>query len=68
MDSKIIQIIPAPANLKALYREGGVEITSLLLCIALKDDGDIVLIDIDNDGWIDEAESMANYAGVKWGE
>lgn len=51
-----------------MYREGEKEFTSTVLCIALKDDGDVTLLDIDDDGWIDEIETVSNYKGVKWGE
>lgn len=66
MKGRIIQIIPAPDDLRAKYEDGGEIHYSKVLCIALKEDGSISLIDIDHDGWIDEIDNVSNYRGIRW--
>lgn len=68
MEDKIIQIIPAPTNLRTVYQDEGEEIISKVLCIALRDNGEVSLIDISSDGLIDDPETIQNYEGIKWGD
>lgn len=68
---KIIQIIPAPADMLLRYREDDGEKSRWRpLCLALVEyeDGDteIKLVDIDADGYIDFAEDASNFDGIDW--
>lgn len=67
----IIQIVPAPAGMLLKYREDDGSITRLRpLCLALfqNEDGgtEIKVMDIDSCGYIDTADSLANFAGIEW--
>ncbi|CUB52381.1 hypothetical protein BN2127_JRS10_01798 [Bacillus subtilis] len=68
MEGKIIQIIPAPADLHTVYQdcETGERITARALCLALTDEGEIHVMDIDNSGWVDVAEMATNFKGIEW--
>jgi hypothetical protein len=69
-DEKIIQIMPAPNDLFAEFAnddDPDNPFISRVICLALTDAGEIYLMDIDENGWIDKAESMNNFQGVKWG-
>ncbi|MBG9937446.1 pathogenicity island protein [Bacillus tropicus] len=70
MEGKIIQIIPAPADLNTVYQdcETGELITSRTLCLALTDEGEVHLMDIDDSGWVDVAEAATNFKGIEWGQ
>jgi hypothetical protein len=70
-DEKIIQIIPAPQNLYLEYENEDNPkrpITTKAVCLALTDQGEIYLMDIDREGWIDKADSVANFKGIQWNE
>ncbi|EJR55401.1 hypothetical protein P4388_25665 [Bacillus thuringiensis] len=68
MEGKIIQIIPAPADLNTVYQnyETGELITSRTLCLALTDEGEVHLMDIDDSGLVDVAEAASNFKGIEW--
>lgn len=64
MSDKIIQIIPAPANMFAEY-EGEQETLSWpILCLGLTDDSDIVALTIDATGIVDDATHAENFLRV----
>lgn len=42
-------------------------ILSQVVCIALTDQGDIWLMDIDSEGWIERADTTGNFKGIVWG-
>ncbi|PEQ29034.1 hypothetical protein CN467_29045 [Bacillus cereus] len=69
MEGKIIQIIPAPTDLNAVYQDckTGELITARTLCLALTDEGEVHLMDIDNSGLVDVAEAATNFKGIEWG-
>ncbi|MES1054370.1 hypothetical protein FOA24_37375 [Bacillus thuringiensis] len=69
MERKIIQIIPAPADLTTVYQdcETGELMKSRTLCLALTDEGEVHLMDIDDSGWIEVAETATNFKGIEWG-
>lgn len=46
MKEKIIQIIPAPANLYAIYAVDGGEGISEVVCLALTDSGKVLAMDV----------------------
>lgn len=62
MRGKIIQIIPAPENLYVTYNDGE-DFDVKVVCLALTDQGDILLMDIDDNGFITEAQG---YTAIKW--
>lgn len=49
---KIKQIIPAPNNMYVVYEDDEEEIESKIVCIALWGDGDITLMDVNENGEI----------------
>jgi hypothetical protein len=66
---KIIQLIPAPQKLYLEYENEDNPkrpITNKALCLALTDQGEVYVMDIDSSGWIDKAESAANFKGILW--
>ncbi|KSU86567.1 hypothetical protein AS180_17930 [Priestia veravalensis] len=70
MAEKIIQIIPAPKNLYAVYQDDEhpkEPILSKIICLGLTDQGEVVLMDMDETGFIDMADNAMNYKGAKWG-
>lgn len=48
--SKIIQIIPAPENMYVLYHNNGPTLKNRVVAIALWSNGDVTLLDVDNEG------------------
>jgi hypothetical protein len=69
IDEKIIQIIPAPPKLYVEYvneENPKRPITSPVLCLALTDQGEVYLMDVDSSGWIDRADSVGNFKGIVW--
>lgn len=70
-ERKIVQIIPAPADMLLRYREDDGEMSRYRpLCLALveyEDGGtEIKLMDIDSTGWIDYADTACNFDGIDW--
>jgi hypothetical protein len=68
-EEKIIQIMPAPQNLFVKYTNDenpNEHITSKVLCLALTDAGEVYLMDMDESGWIDRADTAANFKGAFW--
>jgi len=66
MEEKIIQIIPAPDNIYALYKddddpENPMEIK--VVCFALTDQGDVLPMDMDNNGVVGEVQEVTNFIG-----
>lgn len=66
MDNKIIQIMPAPESLYAVYYNEKKEIISKILCLGLTDGGDILLLDIDEYGIVSEATDAVNFKNIAW--
>lgn len=57
-NENIIQIMPAPENLYALYHnDEGDEVGFPIVCMALTKDGDIKFCDVDDSGYIDISKS-----------
>lgn len=57
-NENIIQIMPVPENLYALYHnDEGDEVGFPIVCMALTKDGDINFCDVDDSGYIDIAKS-----------
>ena len=69
MKGKIIQIIPAPDNLYAVYDMGlGLkEEEAKVLCLALTDEGEILEMVMDDDiGYVEEARAAKCFKYFKW--
>ena len=66
MEEKYIQIIPAPNNLYAIYEDAGEEIESKIIMFALKNNGGIDMLDMDDSGWIDVAITASNFKRVEY--
>lgn len=68
MNSKIIQIIPAPANLFAEYRNeenpSGNAHEWPVLCLGLTGDGDTVAMTIDATGIVGDATHASNFSRI----
>jgi len=65
MTDKIIQIMPAPKNLFAIYKNDNQEIESPIICLALTSDGNVLSMDMGTDGWIDDAASPSNFLRIE---
>lgn len=66
-EEKIIQIIPAPTNLFVEYendRDMKQPIKNQVVCLALTDQGDIWVMDIDDSGYVDKADTASNFRGI----
>lgn len=61
----IVQIIPAPKGIKAVYEENGEMIRTEIICIGLTDDGGVYFLDYSNDGSIDVVNSIDNFVRVE---
>ncbi|UXR29858.1 pathogenicity island protein [Staphylococcus simulans] len=66
MSGKYVQIMPAPNNLYAIYEDEGEEIESRIVMFALSEDGDITMLDMDKNGWLDEAITACNFKRVEY--
>lgn len=66
MSKKIIQIIPAPSNLIAVYNYDGKMSYIETLCLALTDDGEILVMNMDDDGQTGVAVHDADFKRFKW--
>lgn len=67
MEEKIIQIVPAPKNIYAVYTNEDNpdrDITSNIICLALTDQGNVWLMDADESGRVAKVDSMANYKKI----
>lgn len=67
MKGKIIQIIPAPDNLYALYRDDDDPDNPMkmkVVCFALNDQGDVFPIDMDEDGITGDVQNIDNFIGL----
>lgn len=65
MQGKIIQIMPAPGNLLAVYNMTKEEAYSVL-CLALTDLGEILVMDMDEDGFVEESKNADCFKQFKW--
>ncbi|MFB3231458.1 pathogenicity island protein [Staphylococcus pseudintermedius] len=66
MNDKYVQIMPAPPNLYAIYDEDGEEIESKIIIFALREDGEIDMLDMDMTGWIDDVRESSNFKKVEY--
>lgn len=57
-DEYIKQIIPAPDNLYVVYQDDEGEFESKVVCLALLNNGEILLMDMDDMGSIEEAQGF----------
>jgi hypothetical protein len=69
-NSRIIQIIPAPRGMKAVYKgeKAGKFLDSPILCLALTLEGEIQAIDADPDGVFQEAADASNFSHFEYAE
>lgn len=71
-NDKIIQIMPAPEDLYAVYdmkndeEYDGDKYYSKIISLALLDNGDVIMLDIDDSGYIDEPNTSSNFIGIEW--
>ncbi|SHH87055.1 hypothetical protein SAMN02746098_01625 [Desulfosporosinus lacus DSM 15449] len=65
MKGKVIQIMPAPSNLYATYNMTKEEHLNVL-CLALTDQGEILVMDMDDDGFIEESRKAECFKQFKW--
>lgn len=67
MEDKIIQIMPAPTNMFAVYGLGnGEEFCSKIICLGLTSSGDILLLDSDDSGFFAEVADAGNFLRVEY--
>ena len=55
--SSIIQIIPAPENMYVIYEDNNGTFESRVIGIALWEDSEITLLEVDNSGCVNEVAS-----------
>lgn len=61
----IVQIIPAPADMLVKYKEDDGRISQWKpLCLALMQNGEVRIVDMDADGLEDFADEAANFEGI----
>ncbi|EGQ4365673.1 pathogenicity island protein [Staphylococcus pseudintermedius] len=66
MSDKYVQIMPAPSNLYAIYDNDGEELESKIIMFALREDGDIEMLDMDSSGWIDDVRETSNFKRIEY--
>ena len=66
MEDKIIQIIPAPNDLFVVYDHDCEEEGENLLCLALTDQGNILLMGTDSTGSVEIVTNILNFECVIW--
>jgi hypothetical protein len=66
MKGKIIQIIPAPSNPVIVSTVEGEAYEEPALCLALTNQGEVVIMHMDGAGLIDEAHEAIDTDGFKW--
>lgn len=66
MKGKIIQIIPAPSNLVIVSTVEGKTCEEPALCLALTDQGEILVMHMDGAGLIDEVHEAIEVNYFKW--
>jgi len=66
MKGKIIQIIPAPSNLVIVSTVDGEVCEEPPLCLALTNQGEILIMHIDGVGLIDEVHEAIDMDYFKW--
>lgn len=66
MKGKIIQICSAPSNLYAVYTMDGEKEHEPILCLALTDKGEILIMDTDGVGQVDVSHEQANFEYFTW--
>lgn len=64
MNDKIKQIIPAPANMWAVYDGSNARV----VCLALMEDGETIraMVDMGDCGTMDFADSLSSFAGFSY--
>ena len=68
---KILQIIPAPPGMMALYDDGGKELTEPVVCLALVEYEDeivgrgVLAMAADDTGMIEACETASNFKGLR---
>ena len=66
MNEKIIQIMPAPKGIYAIYKDGDGSLTRTeIICIGLSDDGGVFFLDYSEDGEINIVNSISNFKGIE---
>lgn len=65
LNDKIIQIMPAPQGLLGVYTDDtdGTEFYTHVVCLALTEEGDVLMLDTDDFG---EIGLLAGNKGIKW--
>lgn len=65
-EHQIIQIMPAPAGMRAVYFDNGIEIFSPILCLGLTKSGMVVALDFSTDGVFIAAANGTNFKRFEW--
>lgn len=65
-DEKIIQVIPAPEGMFATYDDEGKKISSKVICIALTNHGQVMIMDADNSGLVEDVMEAVNFNGFEY--
>lgn len=64
--SKIIQIIPADGWYAYYLQDDGPSCRCKIACLALTDDGEILFMDADDSGFVDDCTKASNFAYVRY--
>lgn len=64
MYEKIVQIMPAPKGLRAVYEDEGRRMVSRIVCLGLTMDGGVCFMDYDEDGNISIVDEISNFVKV----
>ena len=64
LDEKIIQIMPAPSDLYAIFKNSYGNVHSKIICIALTNEGNVQLLDVDEMGFVSDVSECSNFDGV----
>jgi len=68
-NNKIIQIIPAPENLYAIYKDDDnpdIPMEVKVICLGLTNEGKVILLDVDDTGYIEEVSEASNFQSIEW--
>lgn len=69
MEDKIVQIIQAPSNLYSLYKDDefpNQPMETKVICLGLTELGNVILLDIDDLGHVDDISTVSNFKGIEW--
>jgi len=66
MKGRVIQIMPAPDNLFAVYGKNGGEEERKALCVALTDQGSVFPMVMNNDGSVRETGEEDTFKRFEW--